>query len=344
MTSAFAGETGARVAVVAPSPVLTVTVEDGDEIHVHAGGQGFWVARMLARLGVQVTLCCALGEETGAVLGALMSGEQVDVCAVAAKSANGAYVHDNRGGAKRAVVATMTARPLRRHEIDDLLSAALAQGLGAAVTVLTGTDPPSLVPADFYRRLADDLRANRRMTVADLAGEALDAIMDTEVTVLKTSDAELTADGRAEAGQAGLAAWMRQVSERSGSSVVVTRGADPTLALLHGALMTARFPVTRAGDSRGAGDSLTAGIAAALARGGDVKEALRLGTAAGTLNAARHGLGTGRREDIAAVLGQVEIESIAPGPGAAREEPSLRPAQIVQATAAGKAQADQESR
>lgn len=338
MTPAAAGDTRASVTVVAPSPVLTVTLEDGDEIHVHAGGQGFWVARMLARLGVRVTLCCALGEETGDVLRALISREQVDVCAVTAGPVNGAYVHDRRGGAKRAVVASMTARPLRRHEIDDLLGAALAQGLGAAVTVLTGTDPASLVPADFYHRLAEDLRANGRMTVADLTGAALDAIMNTEVTVLKTSDAELVAEGRADGGPAELAAWMRQVSARSGSSVVVTRGAEPTLALLHGTLMTARFPVTRAGDSRGAGDSLTAGIAAALASGGDVKDALRLGTAAGTLNAARQGLGTGRRADIAAVLAQVEIESLGHG------EPSVRPAQVVQATAAGKDQADQEAR
>ena len=39
----------------APFPVLTVTIEqrgNGDDIHVHAGGQGFWIARMLATLEV----------------------------------------------------------------------------------------------------------------------------------------------------------------------------------------------------------------------------------------------------------------------------------------------------
>ena len=44
-----------RVAVFAPSPVLTITVESlapsEDEIHIHAGGQGFWVARLAAILG-----------------------------------------------------------------------------------------------------------------------------------------------------------------------------------------------------------------------------------------------------------------------------------------------------
>src|SRR5581483_11719386 len=38
-----------RIAVVSPSLWLTVTIEagaGGPEVHLHAGGQGFWVARM----------------------------------------------------------------------------------------------------------------------------------------------------------------------------------------------------------------------------------------------------------------------------------------------------------
>ena len=335
-------ETDAGVAVVAPSPVLDITVEPGDEIHLHAGGQGFWVARMIARLGVPVTLCCALGGETGTVLRALVAREHVGLRAVAADSGNGAYVHDHRGEADRGVAAT-AAQPLRRHETDDLFGAALAQGLDAAVTVLTGTDPASLVPAAFYRRLAGDLRRNARTVVTDLAGEALDAVLGTSVTLLKVSQDELPAEARDGVGQAGLAGWMRQASARGAGSVVVTRGAEPALALLDGELVTARFPVTQAGDSRGAGDSLTAGIAATLATDGGPRDALRLGTAAGMLNAARRGLGTGRRDDIAAVAEQVEIVPLEPAPGRAAGKPPVRPADVVRAAATGKRRADQES-
>ena len=47
------------VVVLAPSPLLTVTIEDlaGEpDIHVHPGGQGIWQARMLTSLGVRVVL------------------------------------------------------------------------------------------------------------------------------------------------------------------------------------------------------------------------------------------------------------------------------------------------
>lgn len=48
------------IAVFAPSPLLTITIElatDRPEVHLHAGGQGFWVARLAATLGAEVTLC-----------------------------------------------------------------------------------------------------------------------------------------------------------------------------------------------------------------------------------------------------------------------------------------------
>ena len=62
-------QTRERIAVFAPSPLLTVTIEPGSdrpEVHLHAGGQGFWVAHLAATLGADVVLCCALGGEPGA--------------------------------------------------------------------------------------------------------------------------------------------------------------------------------------------------------------------------------------------------------------------------------------
>jgi len=44
-----------------------------------------------------------------------------------------------------------------------------------------------------------------------------------------------------------------------------------------------------------------------LARGMTVIEALRLGTAAGALNATRRGLGTGTREEIEGLAGHVQL-------------------------------------
>jgi len=65
-----------RVAVFAPHPLLTITVEprgDADDVHLHAGGQGVWVSRMAAELGAEPVLCGFAGGETGDVLQALLA-------------------------------------------------------------------------------------------------------------------------------------------------------------------------------------------------------------------------------------------------------------------------------
>src|SRR5215469_1397824 len=92
------------IVVFAPSPLLTITVEAAgtprQEIHLHAGGQGFWVARMAALLGAEVSMCCALGGESGAVLQALIARERVEPLSVRCGASNGAYIHARRGDSR----------------------------------------------------------------------------------------------------------------------------------------------------------------------------------------------------------------------------------------------------
>jgi fructose-1-phosphate kinase PfkB-like protein len=165
-----------RVMVFAPTPILTVTLEQqtsGAELHVHPGGQGVWQARMIAALGVPVTLCAALGGETGDVLARQLEAEIRDA------------------------------------------------GVGA---------------------------------------------------------------------------------------VLISRAGDPALALLDDdRVVEVHPPALQVVEHRGAGDSMTAGVAVVLARGGDVEEAVRMGAAAGALNITRHGLGTGRAEAVQELYGRVRL-------------------------------------
>jgi 1-phosphofructokinase len=157
------------VAVFAPTPLLTVTVEEGSDrpdIHIHAGGQGIWVARMAATLGAEVFLA-PLGGETGDVLRALIASEQLTLRASSALSSNGIYIHDRRSG-RRVELATSLARPLGRHELDELSGITLTTGLGADAVLLTGPYPHDAVDARPYSRLTQDLRDNGKLVIADL--------------------------------------------------------------------------------------------------------------------------------------------------------------------------------
>ncbi len=311
-------EAGARtdISVVAPSPMLTVTVEPDGDIHLHAGGQGFWIARQAARLGASVTLCAAFGGETGTVLKSLISAEAIPIWEIAADGRNGAYIHDRRSGARQ-VVAQTRGSNLSRHAVDDLYGAAFATGMRAAVTVVAGTDPAGLVPPGFYGRIARDLAANGRTVIGDLTGAELDAGVSGGLTLLKVSAETLAAEGRAALDDDGIIGWMRTASGQGARHVIVTRGAAPAVALLDGSLMTAAPPQATPNDARGAGDSMMAAIGAALAAGGSLIDAFRHGVAAGAMNVTRSGLGTGRREAIDALAEHVRVTAVAPDPSGA---------------------------
>lgn len=298
-----------RVCVFAPAPLLTVTIErtpddDGaDEVHLHAGGQGLWIARLVAELGVDVVLCGSFGGETGRVARDLIRAEGIAVRGIEPSGSNGAYVHDRRSG-ERIETASMAPGALTRHEVDELYGIVLVEAFDAAVTVLGGPTGPLMLPASTYRRLAKDTRVAGRIVVADLSGEPLHAALEGGLDVLKISDEELarddafalTADDVASVD--ALLVAMHDLVSRGARHVIVTRAEDPAIALIDGRVVTVEPPRLEAVDPRGAGDSLTAGVAATLARGGDLIDGLRIGAAAGALNVTRRGLATGQRPEI----------------------------------------------
>jgi 1-phosphofructokinase len=302
------------VAVFSPSPLLTITIEQGvdaiPDIHLHAGGQGFWVARMVARLEVPVTLCAPFGDDTGRVVRTLIDAEGVTVRAIAVQAPNGAYVHDRRSGARLEVAETPGGK-LHRHEVDDLYDAALVAGLAAGVTVLTGPAHPGTVPVELYRRLVVDLRANGCQVLADLSGDALDAALAGGIDLLKISHEELLAGGYASADDPGsLLAGIDRLREAGVRHVVVTRAAAPALARINNHPYEIVVPSLEPADYRGSGDSFTAGLATGLARRLDLEATLRLAAAAGALNVTRHGLGTGRRADIEELSHHVAVRRL----------------------------------
>jgi 1-phosphofructokinase len=301
------------VVVFCPAPQLTVTVEqraDVPDIHLHAGGQGVWQARMIASLGGRVILCTALGGEVGRVLRPLITAEGIEVRAVDGGAANGAYVHDRRDG-QRTEIAQAPGRPLSRHETDELYGLTLAEGMRASISLLSGVPNPGMLPADVYRRLAGDLRRNGARVAADLAGDYLSAVLDGGLTFLKVAHDELVASGRAASEERDqLVPALYGLRAAGAEAVVVSRADQPALALLGDEPLEALTPRLEPVDPRGAGDSLTAGVVAVLARGGDLGRAVRTGAAAGALNVTRRGLGTATLDAVQKMIEHVELRPL----------------------------------
>jgi 1-phosphofructokinase len=303
-----------RVCIFSPSPLFTVTIEtssDGEpEVHFHAGGQGFWIARMVNRLGAQALLCAPLGGESGVILRTLIEQEGVALKAISVRGWNGGYVHDRRTG-ERQTLAEMPSPGLSRHELDDLYDAVLVAGLDAGVAVLTGPAEPRVLPAETYQRLSRDLAENGASVIADLSGEVLRAVSG-GIEFLKVSHIELINAGYAEdESSQSLAKGARHLKDASGAGkVIVSRAEQPALALLESRLVEVIAPNFQALDHRGAGDSMTAGLAVGCAKRLDPEATLRLAAAAGALNVTRHGLGTGRWDSIEMIAERIEVRPL----------------------------------
>lgn len=311
--------TDPTVTVVAPSLFLSVTIEDGgddpdtQDIHVHAGGQGIWVARMLTNLGERPVVCAPLGGESGRALHGLARVWDIDVDGVPIEGPSPAYVHDRRGGERRELARSAVPQ-LDRHEVDELYGRVLAHGLATSLCVITGRWDATGVPTDFYRRLGADLAAAGIASVGDLHADELDAYLDGgELQWLKISEEDLVADSRLDAGEdseEAVLAAARDLVEHGARAVVVSRSDRPALAVVEGDCLRISGPTLEAVDPTGTGDSMTAALAAALRHEIPPETALRRAWAAGAANVLRHGLGSADRELIDRLSHQVQIDHL----------------------------------
>jgi 1-phosphofructokinase len=301
----------AALAIFSPALVLLVELErDAEgtvEVHLHPGGQGYWVGRMAAALGTRPVLCAPVGGEAGVVVSNLLTHEHMALRSVPMKGDNGAYIHDRRDGERKILLETEPP-VLGRHVLDQLFSVTLAAALEAGVCVVAGTHTKTLVPADTYERLVADLVETGVRVVIDLAGDILQPALAGRPHVAKISHEELIEDGyAADDSVAELAKGIKALQKAGAQDVVVSRAADPTLASIDGELVEIVVPQLRVVDHRGAGDSMTAGIAVGLARGLAMHETLRIAAAAGALNVTRHGLASGHAETILHLADCVDV-------------------------------------
>jgi 1-phosphofructokinase len=287
----------ANVSVFASALLLTVTIESVDGqggeagIHIHPGGQGFWVARMVHHLGERPILSAPIGGEIGVVLAALVPEWGVELAPTSTEAASPVYVHDRRDGDRREIAETPSP-VLDRHELDNLYSKTLETALSAGICVVTARFGEGGVPHDFYRRLGSDLASTGVVVVGDLHGDDLSAFLEGgPIDVLKVSADDLKADAAITgSGQQEVLSAVAKLSDLGAKAVVVSGSDGATFATFEGSAYRATQPSLESVDHRGSGDSMTAALAVGLRRGFDPLDTIKLACAAGAANVVRHGL------------------------------------------------------
>ncbi len=304
-----------RVAIFAPHPLLTVTLEregsEREQVHFHPGGQGVWVARMAACLGAEPVLCGFLGGESGELLDGLLQRVGGERRVVSTTSASGCYVTDRRSG-ERELLTCALSDPPSRHELDELFSITCAEAIADGWLLITNPMPGDALPLEIYGDLIADARTGGCRTLVDLSAPRLNSALRGEPDLVKLNDWELAqfvCGPVSEPGQLRDAA--QRLCEQGAGAVIVTRGEQPALVLARDerALWLTPPRLTR-GYREGCGDAMFGALAATWARGESLERALKIGAAAGAANFLRHGLGSASREVVERLVDSVVLEPI----------------------------------
>ncbi|MBN1530968.1 MAG: hypothetical protein JW895_18035 [Thermoleophilaceae bacterium] len=301
------------VTVFGPNPLLGVTIEarrgEADDIHIHAGGQGVWVARTARQLGAETRLCGFAGGETGGLLRPLLAELAGECRLVETAGASGCSVVDRRSGARELLAASWSDAP-SRHELDDLFSVTCASALTSQALAVCNPWPGDLLPLEVYGNLVSDARANGVPVLVDLSSPRLEAALEAGPDVVKINDWELAGFVNGPVDGPRLRAGAELLLERGAAAAVITRGGEPGLAVTADAAWELVPPRLDRGFREGCGDSMLGAMAAVRAGGGDLERMLVMGAAAGAACFLRHGLGSARLPVIEELEAQVELREL----------------------------------
>jgi tagatose 6-phosphate kinase len=186
--------------------------------------------------------------------------------------------------------------------VEAALGEALEVDADATVVLLAGSLLPG-APLDAYGRLARAGRDAGARVVVDIGGPALEAALAARPWLVKINAAEASeTTGIATDDLAGAFAAAHALRDRGAELALITMGMDGAILATPDGAWIVGPPPERGAYSVGSGDALLGGLVVALARGADLPEAVRYGSAAATANALVPGQGELDPEDLERVL------------------------------------------
>lgn len=243
------------------------------EHRVDASGKGLNVARVLAQSGrraIHLTQAggrnrdwfLALCAEDGVELRTVDSGSEIRFCYT--------VIDRESGNATELVEEAAPVGPATGKAVLEAFEAALPE---ARAVILSGTKAAGFGP-ELLPEIARKTREAGRLLVLDIKGADLLACLPAGPLVVKPNLQEFLATWPCPAGSTGAEAVRdhagrvaRDLFERHGSHLVLTRGSQPTWYWDGSGLAELGFQALKALNPTGSGDAFTAGLSAVLAEG-----------------------------------------------------------------------------
>jgi 6-phosphofructokinase 2 len=273
------------------------------------GGGGINVARVIKRLGGDVSAMFPAGGSLGELLRRLIDAEGISALTttIAGETREDFTVLERATGAQYRFV--LPGPFLAESEWRGCLNIFSSVEQGSRFVVASGSLPPG-APDDFYARLVKAAKQADKKTVIDTSGPPLHAALSAGVYLVKPNLNEFRSvtGERLETEAAQIKACHALIDSRQAEIVALTLGE-------HGALLAARDLVLRAKalpiklvSVVGAGDSFLGALVWSLACGHPLDLAFRYAVAAGSAALLMPGTELSHAKDIERLVGEVEIQ------------------------------------
>jgi 6-phosphofructokinase 2 len=274
------------------------------------GGGGINVARVIKRLGGNVTAIYTEGGDTGRLLRRLVDAEGIPSLTIRVQEETRfdfTVVEDDTEQHYRFV---LPGPHLTETDWQNCLDALASFGERPGYVVASGSLAPG-APTDFYARLARVAKEKGAKFVLDTSGPPLVAAFEEGVHLVKPNLRELRElTGAKLKEDAELIDACRKVVQAGRAEIVTVtlgqRGAFLTTA--DRVLRADAVPVVEV-SAVGAGDSFLGALVWRLAAGAPIEEAFRYGIAAGSAALLTPGTELSRREDIERLYPQVTVKT-----------------------------------
>lgn len=256
------------------------------------GGGGINVSRGLVRLGINSTALFTSGGRTGKLLEELLTKEKVAILPIQTKGETRENFTVVDTSSNEQYRFGMPGEVVSDKETEKILDTIADFNPFPEIVVISGSLPPEMDVAVLKKITAIAKKKNAKV-VADTSGEALSAILEEGVYLLKPNLGELSRLSGIETldNQTADDAAKKLIKEGKAKIVVVSMGPQGAYLVTADNCLHVPAPSVKKLSTVGAGDSMVAGMVSVIAKNGSLAQMACMGVACGT--AATMNPGTG---------------------------------------------------
>ena len=275
------------------------------------GGGGINVARVVRRLGMDVTAVYPAGGLTGQLLRRLVDQERVQSLTVNAAEETREDFTVLEQVTDTQFRFVLPGSQLAEREWQSCLDLLASFRGRAKFVVASGSLPPG-APENLYARIAGMAKDMGAKFILDTSGPPLQAALSEGVYLIKPNLRELSELGHTplEGQWAWVEASRRLVSGGGAEIVALTLGNKGALLVTPDQIWRAQPLPIKPVSAVGAGDSFLGGLVWSLASGHGLETAFRYGNAAGSAAILAPGTELCRPDDVERLFGQVVIQAL----------------------------------